>query len=108
MDKSEFCVSYILHCSSCALGGGKESKGSTPCMKHCRFKCNLLVGILEGNWASEVSPTLGCSIEISRDIALYMYVYDCLWEKHTKMFMLMCGQYYIVQTQFWEFATCNS
>ena len=24
------------------------------------------------NWASETSPTLGCSIEISRDI--YMYV----------------------------------
>ena len=24
------------------------------------------------NWASEASPTLGCSIEISRDI--YMYV----------------------------------
>ena len=25
-----------------------------------------------GNWASEASPTLGCSIEISRDI--YMYI----------------------------------
>ena len=24
------------------------------------------------NWASEASPTLGCSIEISRDIYIYM------------------------------------
>ena len=27
-------------------------------------------------WASEASPTLGCSIEISRDI--YIYIYVCL------------------------------
>ena len=26
------------------------------------------------NWASEASPTLGCSIEISRDIYIYMCV----------------------------------
>ena len=26
------------------------------------------------NWASEASPTLGCSIEISRDIIIYIYV----------------------------------
>ena len=26
------------------------------------------------NWASEASPTLGCSIEISRDIYIYIYV----------------------------------
>ena len=25
------------------------------------------------NWASEASPTLGCSIEISRDICMYIY-----------------------------------
>ena len=32
------------------------------------------------NWASEASPTLGCSIEISRDI--YIYVCVCLsWDK---------------------------
>ena len=32
------------------------------------------------NWASEASPTLGCSIEISRDIYIYMSV--CLsWSK---------------------------
>ena len=31
-------------------------------------------GLLEvdrDNWASEASPTLGCSIEISRDIIIY-------------------------------------
>ena len=26
-------------------------------------------------WASEASPTLGCSIEISRDIYIYIYIY---------------------------------
>ena len=26
------------------------------------------------NWASEASPTLGCSIEISRDIYIYVHV----------------------------------
>ena len=46
--------------------------------------CQLLLDLVKGletshhklyvgNWASEASPTLGCSIEISRDI--YMYVY---------------------------------
>ena len=30
------------------------------------------------NWASEASPTLGCSIEISRDIYMYIYIYVCL------------------------------
>ena len=34
------------------------------------------------SWASEASPTLGCSIEISLDVD--MYVYDCLWENNTK------------------------
>ena len=27
----------------------------------------------QGNWASEASPTLGCSIEISRDIYIAYY-----------------------------------
>ena len=26
-------------------------------------------------WASEASPTLGCSIEISRDICIYICMY---------------------------------
>ena len=34
--------------------------------------------ILMYNWASEASPTLGCSIEISRDIYMYIYIYVCL------------------------------
>ena len=29
------------------------------------------------NWASEASPTLGCSIEISRDICIYVYMCVC-------------------------------
>ena len=48
---------------------------------HCRhcvpvkpklFKTVMLI------WASEASPTLGCSIEISRDIYTYVYVSVCL------------------------------
>ena len=35
------------------------------------------------NWASEASPTLGCSIEISRDI--YMYVYICRYVSYVKL-----------------------
>ena len=31
---------------------------------------------LLNNWASETSPTLGCSIEISRDI--YICIYICM------------------------------
>ena len=35
------------------------------------------------NWESEASPTLGCSIEISRDIYIYMSV--CLsWSKKSR------------------------
>ena len=30
------------------------------------------------NWASEASPTLGCSIEISRDIYMYVGRYVCM------------------------------
>ena len=39
------------------------------------------------NWASEASPTLGCSIEILRHIYMYVgrFVYDCLWEPIQKM-----------------------
>ena len=35
------------------------------------------------DWASEASPTLGCSIEISHDIYNYISVL-CLRETHTK------------------------
>ena len=39
------------------------------------------VAKVANNWASEASPTLGCSIEISRDI-LYVCRYVCLsWSK---------------------------
>ena len=30
------------------------------------------------NWASEASPTLGCSIEILRDIYMSVCMYVCL------------------------------
>ena len=52
------------------------------------------------DWASEASPTLGCSIEISRDIYVSMYVYVCLWETHTKnLYAKMHGRNYVVQAR---------
>ena len=42
-------------------------------MRTIYFKINLNTGY---NWASEASPTLGCSIEISHDI--YMCQFVCL------------------------------
>ena len=33
------------------------------------------------NWASEASPTLGCSFEISRDICIYVYMCVCRGSK---------------------------
>ena len=54
---------------------------------------------------SEASPTLGCSIEILRDIYMYvcmyvcMYVFDCLCENNTtKSYAKMRGRNYVVQT----------
>ena len=47
--------------------------------------------MIRGDWASEASPTQGCSIEISRDIYMYMSVclvcqINCVggitWTKH--------------------------
>ena len=70
------------------------------------------------NWASEASPTLGCSIEISCDIYI-IYTYICMLvcmstfvyrkpiqKNHAKM----SGQNYVVQTlagskSVWEFET---
>ena len=54
------------------------------------------------NWASEASPTLVCSIEISCDIYIYMsvcrFVSDCLWETHTKkLFAKIRGRNYVDQ-----------
>ena len=37
------------------------------------------------NWASEASPTLGCSIEISRDILLYIYMHICRYVSYVKL-----------------------
>ena len=35
----------------------------------------MYIGGSDHCWASEASPTLGCSIEISRDIYMYVYIY---------------------------------
>ena len=57
-------------------------------------------------WASEASPTLGCSIEISRDIVYmsvcrYVGLSTILWETQLKKtYAKMRGRIY---GQFWEF-----
>ena len=35
-------------------------------------------------WAREASPTLGCSIEISRDIYICRFVYDSVGKSYKK------------------------
>ena len=53
-----------------------------------------------GNWASEASPTLGCSIEISCDIYVYMYVCQFSRKTHTKKtYAKMRGRNYVAQTR---------
>ena len=40
------------------------------------------VAKVANNWASEASPTLGCSIEISRDIYIYIYTVGLQLSEH--------------------------
>ena len=62
-------------------------------------------------WASEVSPILGSSIEISRDIYMYVVRSVCLKETHTKNGMPKCVgrimwfKHAPAQSQFCEFET---
>ena len=55
------------------------------------------------NWASEASPTLGCSIEILRDIYIYVCMYVCLQlsmgKQYKKSNAKMRGRNYVVQTR---------
>ena len=48
------------------------------------------------NWASEASPTLGCSIEITRDIYPYVGMYIDLSTKNT--YAKMRGRNYVAKT----------
>ena len=61
------------------------------------------------NYASEASPTLGCSIEISWDIVcVYVGLSMFVWETHTKLCMPKCvggitwSKHMHAQSQFWE------
>ena len=63
-------------------------------------------------WASEASPTLGCSIKISRDIYIHIYVglSTIVYGKPIqKIRMLKCvggitiSKHAHAQSQFWEF-----
>ena len=71
-------------CSTASsIGGGQLEDESVK--KKPRLSIVLLLHILgqksqvkENYWASEASPTLGCSIEISRDIYIYICIYICM------------------------------
>ena len=63
----------------CKLGKNEGAllRGSPLACGVTNEHCVLLIS----NWASEPSPTLGCSIEISRDIIIFMCL---LWSKMRK------------------------
>ena len=48
------------------------SKGNSSAMLTLRSCVKAMHRNLLYNWVSEASPTLGCSIEISRDIYIYV------------------------------------
>ena len=55
----------------------------TPTSPHTQLINFFLLGMSVGscnnnNWARQASPTLGCSIEISRDIYVGLYVLVCV------------------------------
>ena len=63
-------------------------------------------------WASEASPTLGCSIEISRDIYMYVGLSTFVYGNPIhKICMLKCmggitwSKHAHAQSQFWELET---
>ena len=56
----------------------------------------MVLGI---NWASEARPTLGCSIEISRDI--YMYVYMCVCHGPKSVGGITWAKRAHAQSQYW-------
>ena len=61
----------------------KASEMSHNISREMNVKSDLssIMSMATNNWASEASPTLGCSIEISRDI--YMYV--CWYVSYVKL-----------------------
>ena len=70
---------------------------------YTRYHCYL-----EFNWASEASPTLGFSIEISRDIYVSVGRYVCrvpkcvggiTWPKHAVTSMLFISGYKLEQLE---------
>ena len=69
-------------------------------VKYCLVKRTNQISIFRtSNWASEASPTLGCSIEISRDI--YMYIYICVCLSYVKSRGITCIKHAHAQSQYW-------
>ena len=67
---------------------------------NCIILIKGVVNRISYNWASEATPTLGCSIETSRDIYSYIYIFDCLWENNTKKLYAKLRRWnYVVQTR---------
>ena len=54
---------------------------------------------LSDYWASEASPTLGCSIEISHDI--YIYVCACVCRGPKSVGGIMWAKRAHAQSQYW-------
>ena len=74
-ERKHFRVAFLGE--SAIDGGGPRREFFMLLMNNIRENNSLL-----NSWASEASPTLGCSIEITRDIYLYIYMSVCLsWSK---------------------------
>ena len=95
---------------------------NSTCSTFFRGWCMVIIMVSQAYyWASEASPTLDCSIKILGDICRYIcryicldvcrYVYDDLWETHTKKsYAKYVGEitwfkHMHAQTQFLEFET---
>ena len=78
------CLQEMAHWSRCAVQNHTAKINSVwfvPHLPNFNHQVCQTMNILclnfhmcgSSNWASEASPTLGCSIEISRDICRYIY-----------------------------------
>ena len=58
-----------------SVGGNTWAKRAHAQSQYCAVKSDQYHPYY---WASEASPTLGCSIEISRDIYIYIFMSVCM------------------------------
>ena len=82
------------------------------CEQESACWCEYLIIDYQSNliayyWASEASPTLGCSIEILRDICWYVCMSVCLQKIRMSKCVggITCPKHTHAQSQFWAVKT---